>query len=125
MAASILVVGGGGMLQGFIPRLRLELSVALKDHVTLTSPGHPVTEALNAAALASAATPATLQARRSEVHLAKLKLANRFSALRGLRDRFAILNDVDPDSVGEDRVAGSAPVWSAGLMGWVGGSIAG
>ncbi len=132
MASSILIIGGGGMLQGFIPRLRLELLAALKNSATLslstTDPFIIGSWRSGDDDLAKVTqTPPTLklQARRAEVYLAKTMLASRFSKLRGLRHRIAILNDVSSGEIADDSASGSAPAWSAGLTGWVGGSIAG
>lgn len=117
MASSILVIGGGGMLPGFIPRLREELLGALAPPPTSSDP----------AAALPVDTPSTPQVRRQihrvKIHQARAQICDPWFKLRGLRGKIAILND--PEGMGEAANAGSAPAWTPGLMAWVGGSLAG
>jgi hypothetical protein len=133
------------MLRGLIPRLRDELVASIESAVGIdASQGRPLSDpfvtgqqshAIGMSAAGTARptahiTPSPkLQKRRSEVQLAKARLANRYWPLRGLRHRVAFLNDPEalPPSATEESStpAGSAPAWTSGLMAWVGGSIAG
>ncbi|WVQ79414.1 hypothetical protein IAT38_001511 [Cryptococcus sp. DSM 104549] len=128
---SILVTGGTASLPNFIPRLRISLLQALLPPApssTFSIPPQPPS--------ASSATPSpssllnTPAARAQEARTWRRRAAEPWSALYGLVDRVAVINDPAPVDGGEamgveSGKGGKAPRWVPGLMAWVGGSLAG
>jgi actin-related protein 10 len=105
LAASIVVSGGTTLLPGFIPRVRRELLRALSE----------------------SRDQSPFPSRRGRTRQPRATFATRFSVLSSLSSHVAILNDTrsfepngqfPPDS-------GRAPPFSPGLLGWIGGSLAG
>ncbi|KAI0719416.1 actin-domain-containing protein [Cerioporus squamosus] len=106
LASSILVIGGTPMLPGFIPRLQAELTRAVSQTSNSTS---------------SSAAPSRAGKPRPAVY-------DRYAALRPLLPYFAILNNPAPPppaSASAAANAGKAPAFTAAMMAWVGGSLAG
>ncbi len=129
MSSTILVIGGGGMLKGFMPRLHTTLTDLLKNDDDL--PGDM--KAPDVDISMETKKPATAPFQRAFIRgeVSKRRESKRrdkhkhpFADLAGLLDNVAILNDQFPGAA-EGSLAGSAPRWHAHLMAWVGGSIAG
>ncbi|SDA02253.1 BZ3500_MvSof-1268-A1-R1_Chr7-3g09591 [Microbotryum saponariae] len=126
LAGSILCTGGTTMLPGFIPRLRHEIDEVLRLSQTAPLGSKPVTQGKDSA---------TRRAYRAR--LDKLRTTPRYASLTPLRNHISILNDPSnsfddtdtaEDGEGPRRLgprSGSAPAWSASLLNWVGGSLAG
>ncbi|SCV70609.1 BQ2448_3371 [Microbotryum intermedium] len=130
LAASILCTGGTAMLPGFIPRLRDEIDKVLRHSQTIPLMSKPTTSVKDAS---------TRQAYRARLN--SLRTTPRYASLTPLRNHISILNDPsitlmrkeneddDDDDDSEPRVlgprSGSAPAWSASLLNWIGGSLAG
>jgi len=95
MISTILVVGGTSSLSNCIPRLRDNISDALRPK----------------------------SAMQGTLSLVQWKKRNEepYRELYGLSNKFAIINDPKP----VDGRGGTAPRWTPGLMSWVGGSLAG
>ena len=108
LASTMLVVGGTPMLPGFIPRLQAELTRA----VTRTS-------------ISASSSAAPSRAGRPRPRPAAY---DKYAALRPLLPYFAILNNPAPPPPGNASAAanaGKAPAFTASMMAWVGGSLAG
>ncbi|KDE02660.1 hypothetical protein MVLG_06796 [Microbotryum lychnidis-dioicae p1A1 Lamole] len=126
LARSILCTGGTTMLPGFIPRLRHEIDEVLRLSQTAPLGSKPITQGKDSA---------TRRAYRAR--LDKLRTTPRYASLTPLRNQISILNDSSnsfndtetaEDGEGPKRLgprSGSAPAWSASLLNWVGGSLAG
>ncbi|WWD04122.1 hypothetical protein V865_002188 [Kwoniella europaea PYCC6329] len=106
LISSLLIVGGTASLPGFIPRLRISLL-----HHLLPPPA----SAQNKSPLN------TPDSRREEALLWRRRNREPYKEIHGLSDKLTIINDPSP----VDGKSGMAPRWSTGLMGWVGGSLAG
>ncbi|WWC95350.1 hypothetical protein V866_002212 [Kwoniella sp. B9012] len=106
LISSLLIVGGTASLPGFIPRLRISLL-----HHLLPPP----------ASIQHKSPLNTPDSRREEALLWRQRNREPYKEIYGLSDKLVIINDPSP----VDGKSGMAPRWSTGLMGWVGGSLAG
>ncbi|WVW86693.1 hypothetical protein I302_108747 [Kwoniella bestiolae CBS 10118] len=109
LISSLLIVGGTASLPGFIPRLRISLLHHLLPPPTPSTDPHPK-HPLN-----------TTESRREEASQWKKKSREPYKEIYGLASSLAIINDPSP----VDGKSGNGPRWTPGLMGWVGGSLAG
>lgn len=140
MISRMLVTGGGGMLPGFIPRLRIAILQSLmtsQDEEDLPTPPPPT---VTAAASTTDRAPRRRRRKtkprpstdyekyviRREAIVCRRKHNAPYLRLVGLAGSVAILNDTHPlpDADGPD-LAGSAPAFAPSLMPWIGASIAG
>lgn len=145
MISRILVTGGGGMMPGFIPRLRVALLQALMisgEYGDLPAPSPPPPPATSASSEASAAPKQRRRRRKTtkprpsteyEKYVIRREAAEfrrqhtaPYRRLAGLAGSVAILNDPSPlPTAGGHGLGGSAPAYTPSLMPWIGASIAG
>ncbi|GFZ50090.1 hypothetical protein JCM24511_07843 [Saitozyma sp. JCM 24511] len=117
MLSNILVTGGTSSLPNWITRLRVSILQSLFP------PPSGLSE--HGGAVPLHGTP---EARGKETREWRRRGDEPYKTLYGLAGKVAILNDPAPlsgDAHASASRGGSAPWWTTGLMGWVGGSLAG